>query len=424
MTFRLLAILVGCVCLLVRSAAAQALPPVTTPGTPLVRVYLTCDGCDAAGFKDDIPFAEFVTDQSAAVVEVAITSVTKEPSDRLWQLAFSGRGAFAGQDRRLSVTLPANASAADLRSALARHLRFGLAEYALRSDTGKQLDVTAKIDPRAAETTEKPPEKDPWNYWVYRVSVDGYQSGEVSSDSGYVSGGASASRTTEAWKMHFSAYSSKNTSRFDISETDTILTDERDWSGETLIVKSLNGHWSVGMTGGVSSSTYSNQKLRASLNPAIEYDVFPYAESSQRSLTIQYAVGPSYYEYFEVTIYDKLEEMIFRHSATASLGLRQPWGSVGAQASFSQLMPDTSKNRVSVYGNMSVRLFKGFNVNGSVGYSRIRDQLFLEKSEASPEEILLRLRQLQTGYSFNASIGVSWSFGSLANSTVNPRFGG
>ena len=87
-------------------------------------------------------------------------------------------------------------------------------------------------------------------------------------------------------------------------------------------------------------------------------------------------------------------------------------------------MPDTSKNRVSVYGNMSVRLFKGFNVNGSVGYSRIRDQLFLEKSEASPEEILLRLRQLQTGYSFNASIGVSWSFGSLANSTVNPRFGG
>ena len=413
----------ACVCLLAGRASAQALPPTTAPTAPLIRVYLTCESCDAAGFKADVPFAEFVTDQSAATVAVAITSTPKD-ADRVWQLAFTGRGAAAGQDRRLTVTLAANLPAAEVHAALSRQLKFGLAEYALRSDSGKQLDVTSRTDPLAAAKTEKPPEKDPWNYWVYQLSINGYQSGEVTSDSGSVSGGASASRTTEAWKLHFSAYSSKNTSRFDISDTDTIYTDERNWSGETLIVKSLNGHWSVGMTGGASSSTYSNQKLQVSLQPAIEYDVFPYAESSQRSLTIQYAVGPSYYEYFQLTIYDKLEESLWRHSLSASLGLRQPWGSVGASASFSQIMPDTSKNRVSVFGNMSVRLFKGFNVNGSIGYSRIRDQFVLEKSDASPEEILLRLRQLETGYSFNASIGVSWSFGSLANSTVNPRFGG
>lgn len=421
---RWLGILAGWLCLLAGPVAAQTLPPTTAPATTLVRVFVTCDGCDPAGFKDDIPFAEFVTDRSAAGVEVAITSAARDPSDRIWQLAFSGRGALAGQDRRLTVTLAANLPAAELRAALSRHLRFGLAEYALRADAGKQLDVTAKPDPQAVQKTEKPAERDPWNYWVYRLSVDGYQSGEVSSDSGYVSGGASASRTTDAWKLRFSVYSSRNTSRFDISETDTILTDERDWSTDALIVKSLNSHWSAGLTAGGSSSTYSNQKLRVFLRPAIEYDVFPYAESSQRSLTFQYSVGPAYYEYYEITIYDQLEETIVRHSLDISLGLRQPWGSVGASATLSQLVPDTSKNRLSVFGNMSVRLFKGFNVNGSIGYSRIRDQFFLEKSDASPEEILLRLRQLQTGYSFNASVGVSWSFGSLANATVNPRFGG
>ena len=399
------------------------MPAASAPPSALIRVFLTCEGCDATGFKDDVPFAEFVSDRATATVDVAITSTVKSASERVWQLAFNGRNAFAGQDRRLTVTLAADLPAADLRTALARQIRFGLVEYALKSDTGKQLDVTARLDP-AESKTEKPPEKDRWNYWIYRLSVDGNQSGEVSSDSSYYSGNVSASRTTEAWKLRFSAYASNNTSRFDISETDTIRTNESDWSTDALIVKSLNGHWSAGLTAAVSSSTYSNQKLRVVLNPAIEYDVFPYSESSQRSLTFKYTVGPAYYEYFEITIHDKLEEAIWRHSLNVSLGMRQPWGSVGASASFSQLMPDTSKNHVSVFGNMSVRLFKGFNVNGSVGFSRIRDQFFLEKSDASPEEILLRLRQLQTGYSFNASIGVSFSFGSLANATVNPRFGG
>jgi hypothetical protein len=404
-------------------ASAQTLPQTPAPPAPLIRVFLTCDGCDSAGFKDAVPFAEFVIDRTAAIVEVAITNTAKEPSQRVWQLAFTGREAFAGQDRRLTVTLAADLPPADLQSALARQLRFGLVEYALKSDTGKQLDVTMKIDPKA-EAAPKAPEKDPWNYWVYRLSVNGYQSGEVTSDSASYSGDVSASRTTEAWKMRFGTYASRNTSRFDISDTDTIHTSESDWAADTLIVKSLTGHWSAGFNGGVSSSTYSNAKLRASLEPAVEYDVFPYSESSQRSLTIQYSIGPSYYEYFELTIYDKLQEAVWRQNVNASLGLRQPWGSIGASAGFSQLVDDAAKYRVSVFGNVSVRLFKGFQVNGGVGYSRIRDQIFLEKSDASPEEILLRLRQLETGYSFNARIGVSFSFGSLANATVNPRFGG
>ncbi len=69
-------------------------------------------------------------------------------------------------------------------------------------------------------------------------------------------------------------------------------------------------------------------------------------------------------------------------------------------------------------------MFKGFSVGGSTGYSRIRDQFYLEKADASEEEILLRLRQLATGYSYSARISLTYSFGSLSNATVNPRFGG
>ena len=36
--------------------------------------------------------------------------------------------------------------------------------------------------------------------------------------------------------------------------------------------------------------------------------------------------------------------------------------------------------------------------------------------------MLLQLRELQSGYEVSFSVGVSYSFGSLFNNVVNPRF--
>ena len=52
---------------------------------------------------------------------------------------------------------------------------------------------------------------------------------------------------------------------------------------------------------------------------------------------------------------------------------------------------------------------------------RINDQISLKKENASQEEILLRLRQLATGYSYFLSFGINYRFGSIFNSVVNPR---
>jgi hypothetical protein len=37
--------------------------------------------------------------------------------------------------------------------------------------------------------------------------------------------------------------------------------------------------------------------------------------------------------------------------------------------------------------------------------------------------VLLRLRELQSGFEVSFSVGLSYSFGSLFNNVVNPRFG-
>jgi hypothetical protein len=161
-----------------------------------------------------------------------------------------------------------------------------------------------------------------------------------------------------------------------------------------------------------------------SFAPGIEFDFFPYAESTRRSLTVQYTIGAFRNDYREITVFDKLSETVPNHSVIVSLGLRQPWGSLGAYTSVSQHLNHTDRYRMSVSGSTDVRLFRGFSFNVFASYDKIRDQISLQKGSATRDEVLLRLRQLSTNYSYYLSFGFSYSFGSIYNNIVNPRFGG
>ncbi|HET7604058.1 MAG TPA: hypothetical protein VFK36_13630, partial [Gemmatimonadales bacterium] len=54
---------------------------------------------------------------------------------------------------------------------------------------------------------------------------------------------------------------------------------------------------------------------------------------------------------------------------------------------------------------------------------RVRDQLYLPAAGLTPEEILLQQQELATDYRYFISAGFSYSFGSIFNNVVNPRFG-
>ena len=78
---------------------------------------------------------------------------------------------------------------------------------------------------------------------------------------------------------------------------------------------------------------------------------------------------------------------------------------------------------MTLSGNVNVRLFRGFSIRMSGNYSWIRDQLFVAAGGATDEQILLRQRQLETGYRYFTSFGIEYQFGSIFNNVVNPRFG-
>ena len=45
------------------------------------------------------------------------------------------------------------------------------------------------------------------------------------------------------------------------------------------------------------------------------------------------------------------------------------------------------------------------------------------KGGATPEEILLRRKELETNFEYFTSFGFTYTFGSIYNNVVNPRFG-
>ena len=171
------------------------------------------------------------------------------------------------------------------------------------------------------------------------------------------------------------------------------------------------------------SSIFDNYKINASLAPAFEYNLFPYAESTKRQIRIEYKIGARHNEYNEETIYNRLDETLLFENLGIAAKFQEQWGSVSARINGSHYFHNFNINRLNFRLDLNLRLFKGFSWRISGNLSLIHDQISLPLGNASEEDILLSQRQLQTGYRYWASTGINYTFGSIYNSIVNPRFG-
>lgn len=421
------------------TAHAQSAAAIQPLANGALRVRLTCSGCDLDFLKTNVGFVEFTADAAAADVDVVASR--SESADRRWRVTFVGRGRFAGRDRALSFSPAVLATPNDIGRELARVLRIGLVEYAAETAAGPQLDVAVRRVPTAPslrivhiegpdlQVTVRglPPAPvvptDRWNNWVFHISGETYGDGERLSSNGSYEASASANRTTANWKVRIGGARSLERSSFTVSDDETIKTRLSDWSADSLIVRSLGPHFSLAAGSSIGSSTFSNVKRAARVSAGVEYDVFPYGESTRRSLTIQYLAGQTDYEFAAETIFGKLTEKVAHHTLNVSLGLRQPWGQAGSTFVFTQQLEELDRTRTTFLGNLSVRLTRNLSLTGSGTYARIRDQFTLEKGEATEEDVLLQQRQLATGHRYSVSVGVAFSFGALSSATVNPRFG-
>ncbi|MEZ5011097.1 MAG: hypothetical protein R2744_05585 [Bacteroidales bacterium] len=111
-----------------------------------------------------------------------------------------------------------------------------------------------------------------------------------------------------------------------------------------------------------------------------------------------------------------------QHSLMAAYMVIQKWGEINLSTSWDNYLHDWDLNRLSFSGYVSLRVAKGLSVNISGGYTFIHDQINLRKGSASTEDVLLSRREMATSYSYDLFFGLSYTFGSIYNNVVNPRF--
>ena len=407
-------------------APAQA-PAAVSPARGMVRIFLDCDYCDEDYVRKEVTFVDYVRNREDADVHVLVTLQSTGGGGTQWTLKFIGLGTRQGQDQTLLYNASQTATSDEMRAGFVEVFKLGLVRYAAGTPIADRLHVTFK-SADADKNKKDPAKKDRWNFWVFRVGTSGDVNGEESSKGRSIRGSFSGNRTTDAWRMSFNASARYSDNEFVLDEEDgqktTFLSVSRNMDASGILVKSLTSHWSAGALGSMTSQTFRNYVIRTRLAGGIEYDFFPYSESTRRMLTFQYTAGHDYVKYREITIFDKLREQLLDHRAEVGLSLRQPWGNANASFNFTQFLTQPSKYSLGVDGFSNFRLFKGFSINFFAEYSRTRDQIYLPRGEASTEEILLRQRQLFTGYQYFLNFGVSYSFGSIFNNIVNPRFGG
>lgn len=232
----------------------------------------------------------------------------------------------------------------------------------------------------------------------------------------------SANRITPKSKVRLGMSVDTSKTQYDID--DEIITGTKSsWDGSGLYVKSLGEHWSTGVFFEAASSLYSNIDLGVTAAPALEYNVFPYSQSTRRQLRLLYKLSVNPVKYREATVFDKTREILFKESLETSLDLREKWGTISVSAAGSHYFHDLSKYHVDSFGIVSLRLYKGFSVFILGGYSWIHDQLSLLGREPTFEEQLLRLRELPMNSNYFVSFGFQFTFGSIFTNVINPRFG-
>ncbi len=398
-------------------SASELLVPGAVEDKDVPNIFLDCNRCDFDYLRENITFVNYVRDRKDALVHILVSTQRTGGGGREYTLIFHGQKQYAGKSDTLSFVTEPEETDDSIRRKMAHTIRLGMVRYVAGTSIGEFLSVQFNNPRKPAEV------KDRWNYWVFRTRLRSFANGQKSTNFFNLNGSISASRVTEDWKINISIGTNYSENRFDVS-TGTFRSIDRDNWSYALIVKSINDHWSIGGFADASSSTRRNVELDVMVSPAIEYNLFPYSESTHRQLRFLYQIGYNGFRYAEETIYDKISDDLLAHQLSVAVEARQTWGSVDMSVRWSQYLNDLAKNRLRIRGGIELQLFRGFSLQIDGNYEQIRDQLFLPKSSIPDEDILLRRRELETSYRYFTSVGIRYTFGSKFSNVVNPRFRG
>lgn len=383
-----------------------------------LKVFIDCNSCDVSFIKQEINYLAYVRDRLLSDVHIQILSQNTGSGGEEYTYFFYGQNDFANQNDTLIITVDVNQTSDEIRRLQLKNLQLGLVPYLLKKGYLDHLDLTVS----GFDQEEKEDEVDPWRNWVFSIDGGSWFNGQETYNSTSFNASVEANKITEKAKIESDLGFYYNLEQFKIDD-EIIKSETRSQYGSYSYVHSLNQHWSSGIFLSGNSSLYNNYKIQLDLSPGIEYNIFPYSESTKRQIRCTYKLGGRYVHYNDTTVYNKIEEELYFESLGVAAKFKEKWGSISTSIRGSHYFHDLQLNSLNFGLNIRLRLLKGLTWRVGGNLRLIHDQLSLPRTGATAEEILLQQRQLQTGYRYWGNMGLTYTFGSIYNNVVNPRFG-
>jgi hypothetical protein len=381
-----------------------------------IKLFLDCWSCDLNYIKEEIPYINYVRDVNEAQVYLLVTDENAGSGGSQFTYTFQGQGKFKGMNDTLVFTSSPDQTRPIIREKSTNMLKMGLMRYVARTPLSGEIDIRHNTRLKMAEVVDR------WNNWVIELQTNPRFNAEETYRNLNLHNSIDISRVTKEMKFELQADQNYNRQRFieDGNDTTYIRSSE---SINNLIVKSLNDHWSAGIRFEIGSSTWENYKLNTELMPALEYNLFPYSDATHRQLRFQYSAGIQYSKYNDTTFYNKMKETLYAEGIRIAYQVQEKWGYINLSLYASHYFHDFSKNTIGLNGYVNVRIFKGLSVslNGGAGY--LNNRINVEKGELTEAERLLRLKQQASNYVVWGGVSLTYTFGSIYNNVVNPRFG-
>lgn len=404
-----------CSCPWLVSAQQQDAAP-----TARLKVFLDCQQCFGDYIREEVDFVEYVRDPREADVHVIVTSSQTGSGGRERSVSLLGLGRFKGTDFKLRALSESGDSEDTQRRRLATAITIGLLNYISSAGLNSNLRVDVEQGSQVAAPGSV---DDPWKQWVVSLQGSVSMNGEESSRELNLGGQIGADRITDAWKITTGLEIDYQREDFDLDEDNPLRAIRNEREFDWLVARSVNDHWSLGAAGSIESSSFNNIALRFSGGPGVEYNFFPYSAYTRRQLRMNYFIGPYRARYVEETLFFTTSDSLTQQLASITLDQREPWGSLQAELEYSNFLPGLDRYRLQLEADMNLRIARGLSLSVEGAASRLRDQLAIPRRGVTPEEVLLRLRRLRSGYEYSLQVGLTYTFGSIFNTIVNPRFG-
>src|SRR3989449_1742670 len=224
-----------------------------------LRVFFDCPnfdrGCDFDFMRTEIGFVNWVRNREDAHVHILISTQMTGGRGNAYTITFIGLKQFRGTTDTLHYVSNTTETRDEIRRGLARVLKLGLVRFAALTPLAPRMDVTYSA-PAAGQTTAAV--YDPWDYWVFRIGMNGNYSAQKSINNFGIFTDLSASRITERLKVRLSlngGYRENNFHiRYDPHSAATFSSLTPNYRASAVGARGAGGRWAAGPGGPLTQS--------------------------------------------------------------------------------------------------------------------------------------------------------------------------